>query len=440
MLIKKFWARGYRSLRDLTLDGLGKFSVFYGPNGSGKSNVLDALHALFSLMPLAVDTAFGTDEERVPLREAGRRAGQWIREEDFFVRTDAQAIELGAVVEDPASSFDGAHYAGRPVARIEVAVLVSRVRPGELNLQFLRLQINDQPPGLPSKDPDLRKLVGQLVPQAFAHLGVTRTLEISADQGSLASQRRGVGTVPDGEVVAELFRAKNARDRAVRERFDRVRDFMSTALRRGRFDVYMSSEKGTLELREMLPEPNPRGLDIRVDRAGHGVVQLYAIVAAIMLGGARFVALEEPEAHLHAPTLGIELRHVLASLVEMRGAEVEQMFIATHSNLFDLDPEGYWDVSMVDGATVVERKPLHEIDGRHLYEPGPAKHALAQLMRHAPAAEVVFRRPDGSPVTAGEMLRLLQEDDAVAVDFLRSLHGAALRMMRLDQRPRGVAT
>jgi hypothetical protein len=56
-----------------------------------------------------------------------------------------------------------------------------------------------------------------------------------------------------------------------------------------------------------------------------------------------------------------------------------------------------------------------------------------------PEDDVVFRRPDGTPVIAQEMLRLLQEDDDTAVDFLRNLHGAALRIVRLDARPKGGA-
>jgi len=40
MRIASFWAKGYRSLRDVRVDELGAFNVFYGPNGSGKSNVL----------------------------------------------------------------------------------------------------------------------------------------------------------------------------------------------------------------------------------------------------------------------------------------------------------------------------------------------------------------------------------------------------------------
>jgi hypothetical protein len=190
----------------------------------------------------------------------------------------------------------------------------------------------------------------------------------------------------------------------------------------------------------VLPEPNPQGLDIRIDRAGHGVIQLYAIVATILLAEGRLVAIEEPEAHLHAPTMGRELRALLKSLVLDK--EIDQLFVATHSNLFDLDPDGYWDVSL-DASTAetrVVRKKLSEIDALHLYEPGPAKHALAQLLRYAPETELIYRRPDNTPVTAGEMLRLLQEDDDIALSFLRSIHGAALRIVKLNSRKEPTAS
>ncbi|KYF78390.1 hypothetical protein BE17_43395 [Sorangium cellulosum] len=115
---------------------------------------------------------------------------------------------------------------------------------------------------------------------------------------------------------------------------------------------------------------------------------------------------------------------------------IDQLFIATHSNLFDLDPTGYYDVSLQDGCTVVERADLPRIDREHLYEPGPAKRALEHLLQYAPEDEVVFRRPDGAGVTAKEMLQLLQEDDAVALHFLQDIHGAAVRMVKVQAKKR----
>jgi hypothetical protein len=428
MKIKKFWARGYRSLRDVTLDDLGDFNIFYGPNGSGKSNVLQALQTLFYVMPLAVDTAYGPEDARLSFREAGRQAAEWIQEDDFFGREDTQAIDMGAVIEDPTLRFEGALYQGEPVQRVEVAILFARVRQGQYALQFTRLYINQQQPGLPFTEPEIRDVLRGIVPQAFTHLGVTRTLSVNAHRDGALSASRIVGTIPDGEVVRELFQAKNARDRVLRERFDRVRDFMTKTLHRGEFDVFMDPETERLELREMLPAPNPLHLDIRLDHAGHGVVQMYAIVASILLAGGPLVAIEEPEAHLHAPTLGRELRAVLHSMVV--DGRVHQLFIATHSNLFDLDLTGYWDVSLVEGETRVARKPLDEIDRLHLFEPGPAKHQLQELLRLY-GDDVVFKTGDGRPLTAKEMLVSLQNDDDVAKAFLETLHAAAMQVTGL---------
>lgn len=158
---------------------------------------------------------------------------------------------------------------------------------------------------------------------------------------------------------------------------------------------------------------------------------MYAMVAPILLTGSRIIAVEEPEAHLHAPTLGRELRTIFQSLVT--DERVDQLFIATHSNLFDLDLTGYWDVSLVDGETRVARKHLDEIDHRHLYEPGPAKHQLQELLRLS-GDEIVFRTADGRAVTAKAMLAALQNDEDVAQNFLETMHAAALQVTGLRAR------
>jgi hypothetical protein len=155
---------------------------------------------------------------------------------------------------------------------------------------------------------------------------------------------------------------------------------------------------------------------------------MYAIVSTILLAGSPLVAIEEPEAHLHAPTLGRQLRTILQQMVETR--KIHQLFIATHSNLFDLDPARYWDVSLVDGETHVVPKPLDEIDRLHLFEPGPAKHQIQEMLRLY-GDEVVFTTNDGRELHAREMLESLQADDDIAQAFLEALHGAAMQVTGL---------
>lgn len=436
-MLKRFLASGFRSLRDVQLD-LGRVNVFYGPNSAGKSNILEAIECLCRLLPLAVDTVSDVAEEALTPREAGQQAARWLRMDDFSIGKQP-LMEFEGVFADPDGTlFSGLRFQAEAVTEAAARVSVSHVRDGGLAVRLLRCRVNDHLTPLLTGGvlpAEARQVLRRLTPSLLTHLGVVRTLGINGARGAGGEgQGDGNDERPDGDVIRALFQAKNAPQPEARRRYQLVLDSMQRLLGRGRCDVFQDPRTGRLELREQLPEPNPEGLDLPIDHAGYGEVHEIAILTKILLSGAPMVAVEEPEAHLHAPTQGRLLRALLLRLLEE--GRVRQYFIATHSNLFDLDPDGYFDVSLdpATRSTAVVRRPLPDLDGRHLYEPGPAKHALAQLLRYAPEAETVFRRPDGSPVSAAEMLKLLQEDDALAVDFLNSLHGAALRIVRLDAR------
>src|SRR5581483_10171307 len=100
MRIKRFYARGYRSLRDVTLDDLGPFAVFYGPNGSGKSNIIAAIRTLFRLLPLTMTYHVPKYWARAEPADAWKKARGIVGDDDFFVLTRPRgAIVLGADVE-----------------------------------------------------------------------------------------------------------------------------------------------------------------------------------------------------------------------------------------------------------------------------------------------------------------------------------------------------
>lgn len=430
MLVKKFWARGYRSLHDVEMVDLGPFVILYGPNGAGKSNILDALQTLFVLLPSAVDTALGADDERRSYWDAGRDAAVWVSNDDFFGGSEARDIVLGMEVEN----LEGPKFRGSKVDRLHVELTVRKADAERLTLRITHLYINGQKPGLPFEDPDLGNILRSILPSSFNHIGVTR--KMSPSSVPLLSGSQIGGTLLDANLVSELFEAKNSDVPAQRERFAATQHLIERELGRA-IDVFLTKDR-QIELRSRLPEPNPRGIDIGAAQAGHGHVQMFAILAAIMLREGRLVALEEPEAHLHAPTMGRKLRSLLHDLVA-RDQHIDQLFVATHSNLFDLDESGYWDVALEDGKTVVRRKPLDEIDLHHLYEPGPAKHQL-QKMLALYGEEVVFHTQDGRTLTNMDMLHSLQVDDDAAQAFLEAMHAAALQVTGLRaKRQRGLA-
>lgn len=176
---------------------------------------------------------------------------------------------------------------------------------------------------------------------------------------------------------------------------------------------------------------------VPMDLVGTGLQQVYAILGAILLSKAPMVVIEEPEAHLHEPTTGLQLRELLLGLVTKTAesaAVVSQLFIATHSSLFDLNPRGYVEVTFdpVKGTSAHWVDGLIGIDSGHLFEAGAARHALMDALRTAGAGdEVAYRRPDQTPVLRSEMIELLAKGDPVAIDYLKVVTSAAVQLVAL---------
>jgi len=453
MRIESFWAKGYRSLRDVRLDNLGSFNVFYGPNGGGKSNILEGIRTLFELARVACQ-ATDPNSELATALEVIR--DDIIRREDLCVHEKTRTLVLGAhLASSGGNSSDlSSGPLNLPDLTLEVTMewaieeqprlRLSALRTGQADLvRLIREPMGSQISiGPPEKQitltlmdrPYVLALLLEVLPsRAYSRIGADRYPR--AESMSPAQSRRDLvaSHLKAERLKSALLAAQIGPSAHVRRRLEALRVLLAgEPLYRPPFDPIQDPATGTIDLRERLPEPNPEGLEIPIDLAGLGVAQVYAILAKAMLMGTAAVGIEEPEAHLHAPTTGRALRTLLVRLVEEKF--VDQLFIATHSNLFDLDPTGYFDVSLKDGCTVVTRSDLTRIDREHLYEPGPAKHALEKLLQYAPEGEIVFRRSDGSGVTAKEMMRLLQEDDALAVRFLEDVHGAAVRMVKIQSK------
>lgn len=449
MKITRFWAKGYRSLREVTLDGLDTFNVFYGPNGSGKSNVLAAIDTYFRWLAVVGSPAHATPVESpdgellfpLPQYSAGTEVMAVLRDEDFYAQEPTATIVLGAQMSfsvlDP---LRPPPPMGHGAASVELVaeLTLTRVAPraGMLKISALRV---DGARVTMQQLPALLSWCGTtLAPSAYGMVDAVRALpfEVEPEQADLAQGDLDpvLAELQAGRLKGALFAAKNLPRGAVRHRFEQMQALMTDALGRPGFDVVRDPKTREIDLREMLPPPNPHHADVPLVRAGLGVVQVYTIVATMLFAQRRAIALEEPEAHLHAPTMGRLLRNALVAMATPAGespALVDQLFVATHSNLFDLDARWYWDVSLVDGATRVQRCALDEVDARHLYEPGPAKRALLRTLDYLDPDVVVFRRlADGTAITAAMMCDLLRRDAAEADDYLAAVYGNAVRSVR----------
>lgn len=446
MRFSKLWFEGYRSLRQVELAWLPDRVVLYGPNGSGKSNLLQGAQVLLRAV-VALANRHGRPPDAAMMAGADLEQDGIVRQDDVFVGARRTAFQLGGTLELPIDT-DPQQWAGA-----EVGVEISWDGPGvpaRASLQRLNL-IWSEPAGPPpfallgpptQAHPQTGELSQKaLLEQALRELGPAcqRAFAMVSTDRTLRPESFVTATVEEhlkqGRLKNALLAARVAPEVEIRKRFEHLVELLRREpLGRPRFDPVHDPIRNRVDLREEVPGSVPPR-DVPLDLKGLGVTQIYFILAGALLTGASVVGLEEPEAHLHAPTTGLHLRRLLDGLVP---EPIQQLFVATHSNLFDLDETGYFDVRLEGGATRVERcTDLSKIDEHHLYEPGPAKHALQRLLRVAPPDTVVFRDHQGHPIPAREMLRLLQQDDAAAVEFLRDVHATTIRALRaLHQGPR----
>ena len=206
--------------------------------------------------------------------------------------------------------------------------------------------------------------------------------------------------------------------------------FEGPPLHRPPFDPTFDPAAKRYELNEIRQPEGEYPYALPVDLAGLGIQQVYSVMSGIFLGAASIIAIEEPEAHLHPRTTGRQLRELLKRSVDE--GHLDQLFIATHSNLFDLDETGYFLVKNDpdEGTTVERRTDFAELDREVFWEPGPARHALTDMLRYLPPDTAVFRDAAGGPISAVRMLELLQADDPAAVAFVDDVQATAVRSVQ----------
>jgi hypothetical protein len=441
MKITRFTAKGFRSLAAVELEGLGAFNVFYGRNGTGKSNILQAIRTLFSLLHLLghqpswfrLPAKVGNNPEALEAARIALAEGA-LQRRDLRVGDSFPRVVLGATLSAPDVDETGRVDRSLTVGEMRYREIVLEVTfdmpsPGAPVLWLSQMGLDGQP-----LDKAIELAGGSVTKESFAKF-LLRLAEgdfalVGAERGPHSEEARAPPDDEDnvvawhlraGRLKNALFVAQNSPDPAMRQRLKALRALLEgPPLHRPPFDVVQDPRTREVDVRE----PLAGGSDVSLDLAGLGIAQMYTMLASITLAGTRAVGIEEPEAHLHAPTSGRHLRALLGRVVAEGG--IQQLFIATHSNLFDLDPGGYFEVTLEGGATRVTRRPLDRIDLEHLYEPGPAKHLLAEMLDYVEPGEVVFRTGEGAPVTALEMLDELRKDTDLAVSFLRSIHAAAL--------------
>lgn len=430
MRLVDFHVEGFRSLKSLKMEGLGPHVVLYGPNGAGKTNVLEALRRFWALIGMVTDVWRTWSPDLASL----------FTKEDFHFSAHQMHFE-GRIVETSAD-FPEMHFKATVARSAERLILLDLVwkATNATGLQQLLVDLRRE---------DVGKFPSIIEPSSFESVARqwdswSPFLSIPALRGgtSTPSALNNVDTAKrvtqlalHGHIEEAIFVTQNSPDLDLSARADALRKLLSSPpLNRPPFRTVRDPDSGHYGIQEVVTI-NGKKVGINIDLAGLGVQQIYAILAGILLSGARLVTLEEPEAHLYQPNSGLHLRRLLRQLVP---DPVSQLFTATHSSMFALDPEGYWEVSHShEKGTSVERKTdLVELDQKHVVEPGAARHALLMSLRREAPKDVVAWRANGKGVSAGEMIQLLVDYDPLAIDYLQDVTSAAIRVVGLQAQPK----
>lgn len=381
MRIASLWAKGFRSLRQVRLDNLGAVNIFHGPNGAGKSNILEAIGVLIKLSATAMLQA-PTLVQRPSYRAQCAIEQGIVERADLSAHDASRVMVLGARFTEAAESPPILRAAPLDLPDLTLEVTLDWASEREPKLTISTLRAGDQDilgqldvPFLSPRASAEERAEQQRRAQLSSQLSRLLVSALPSRAYGLIRADRSLGpekatSPPEGEDVisfhlnhghlkSALLAAQIDPRHEVRRRLNALRSLLAgPPLHRQPFDPVQDPRSGAVDLREFLPEPNPDGRDISVERAGSGVARLYLILAPAVLLGARAIGIEEPEAHLHPATNGQKLRQLLLRLVEDK--LIDQLFISTHSSLFALDPTGYFDVQLdSDGCTVVRRAPIH---------------------------------------------------------------------------------
>jgi len=308
MRIKSFWAPGFRSLRDVRIDDLGAFNVFYGPNGSGKSNILAAIELWLRLIRITLQS----DGDRDGGRQTYLDAGAPVRAHDFALHSPQRRITLGGTLSELGVGIRCAEIELQLDATVLDKPTLRRV---SVTVDGTSLEYDEQATEIQREKLSLLENVEW--ERKISLISADRMPRIEA-----VGERPPANVEPlswyfrCGQLKDALFAAQNATSPITVRALERFREFMAgPPLHRRPFRAVEAPHTGVRDLREWLPPPLDAH-DISLDLAGLGIAQIYWILGQAMLSGAAVVGIEEPEAHLHAPTTGRHLRLLLERLVE----------------------------------------------------------------------------------------------------------------------------
>ncbi|MCC6050424.1 MAG: ATP-binding protein [Thermofilum sp.] len=342
-MLGSLWARDFLSLRDVRVE-LGKLNVLVGPNASGKSNVMRALE-LLAAHARRGPVLEGYEEawhlvfrfDRAGRAEVGVEAdlsGGW--RAGFAVRLAARSYEEEAWLEGERLLY---HDGSKPSFEYLSASGGARERAVSGDLEYYKSGYV-RSSALSEVPEDAHPALGEL-----ASL-LKSVVVLSPSPGKVREPALlGAGGVGrEGEGLAALLLRMYLEER---EKFEIVEEVVRSLTPRVRRIIPRIVSEGGEYRVELLVEEEGLGR-VPLSNVSDGTLRVIALATALY-GGARVVALEEPENCVHP--------RLLEALVDAMRDAPAQVVATTHSPylLDHVEPEEVYVVSRVGLETKVKR-------------------------------------------------------------------------------------
>ncbi len=303
MRIERFRIQGFKSIFDLTVDGLSDINVLFGLNSVGKSNIFEALQLWQELL------------ERSPqVHIMPAQASQRLLRNNIFRLQENGDIEIEVVFTIDQVKFKSNVYI-KKADEIEYRNQLVVLRGGIFE------NVNDE----------------------NALLLSNLKLHLIDAKRRFQSEHRAKSSFPAvinaNNLKQALFLAYLSPDTEQKKRFSAIKQILTKSpFELGELDVAYNPESdeiniGFVRLNSRLP----------IENLGSGAQQLLLILGQIFLNDYPIIAVEEPEMNL-SPQYQAEMMSTLETLMQDPAVKLEQLFISTHSPYLEFT-QNFYDVT-----------------------------------------------------------------------------------------------
>lgn len=341
MRLSKFRIQGFRSIDDVSVDGLSDINIFFGLNDVGKSNTFEAIELWHKLLLMSASV-----NESMSIKEFERNFGA-----NLFQLGGRKNIEINVDLLLDLSDLEREGIDQRAANALEQRV----TELGQESLRFTsRVTVGIQGGNVSTRIQSKWEGYGNfnLHPRDTASV-VAPIHIISAERRFQVEQRnyeRFFGSIGHGNLKKALFYAYLSSDIQQKQRFAAIKDVLAEPpFSLGELDVALDQHSDEIDIGFIRSQGR-----LPLENLGSGSQQLLLVLGQVFLNDYAIIALEEPEMNL-SPQRQQELMIALRKLMADPAVTLNQLFISTHSPYFEFS-ENFYDVTLDEsGHTQIKR-------------------------------------------------------------------------------------